>query len=99
MSNLVQEYPDALLAENGSLTLPEQVREQLHARAGDRVRFGLSADGNVVMLAVRPLDEMMGRLESLRSQIRSQITRTLSLEEIEQGISDGLAEKFRPEDK
>jgi AbrB family looped-hinge helix DNA binding protein len=40
---------DSILTSNGQTTIPKQIRDSLHMKAGDRMTFTMLPDGTVLM--------------------------------------------------
>jgi len=53
---------DSVLTSKGQVTLPKVVREALGVAPGDRVRYVIGDNGQVRMIAVRPLSRLFGVL-------------------------------------
>lgn len=53
---------ESVLTSKGQTTIPKAVREALAVRAGDRIRYVIS-DGEVLILAVRPIGGLFGVLK------------------------------------
>jgi len=55
--------PTATLTSKGQTTIPRQVREALKLKAGDRIEFTLSADGETA--TIRPANINISQLRGL----------------------------------
>ena len=76
--------PIATLTSKGQITVPKQVRDQLHLSAGDRVRFLTDGEGRVVMIpATIPITELRGCLPAPK--------RAVTLAEMDEAIADGAS--------
>lgn len=54
---------DATLTSKGQTTIPKEIRDSLHMKAGDRMTFTLMPDATVVMrLKSKSLTELAGTL-------------------------------------
>lgn len=53
---------ESVLTSKGQTTIPKAVRDALAVRAGDRIRYVIS-DGEVLILAVRPISGLFGSLK------------------------------------
>lgn len=53
---------ESALTSKGQTTIPKAVRDALAVRAGDRIRYVIS-DGEVLILAVRPIRGLFGALK------------------------------------
>ncbi len=53
----------ATLTSKGQLTLPKAIRDSLHLRTGDRIRFQLTDNGEAVLKPItKSVDDVFGRL-------------------------------------
>ena len=75
---------ESAITKKGQTTLPKTVRETLGVQAGDRVRYVIS-DGEVRILPVSPIGRLFGVVRHEGP--------TVSVEEMEQAIADGAAER------
>jgi antitoxin PrlF len=59
--------PVATVTSKGQVTVPKEIRDALHIRAGDRLQFTLREDGSLVV-RVRNVDlrDLVGRLKARR---------------------------------
>ena len=71
---------ESAVTKKGQTTLPKRARETLGVRAGDRVRY-IILQGEVRILAVRPIDRLFGVLEHDGPP--------LSLEEMDRAVAEG----------
>jgi antitoxin PrlF len=69
---------ESALTSKGQATIPKPVREYLHLKAGDRVKFFLHPNGTVVLLPKLPVTALRGILKSRRR---------VSLEEMDKAIA------------
>ena len=53
---------ESIITSKGQTTIPKAVRDALAVRAGDRIRYVIS-DGEVLILAVRPIAGLFGALK------------------------------------
>ena len=72
------------ITAKGQTTLPKPVREALGVGAGDRVRYVI-ADGEVRILAVRPVGRLFGALRHDGPPV--------TLEQMERAVADGAAQE------
>ena len=72
------------ITSKGRTTLPKPVREALGVGAGDRVRYVIN-DGEVRMLAVRPIGRLFGALRHEEPPV--------TLEQMEDAMVEGVAQK------
>ena len=68
------------ITAKGQTTLPKPVREALGVETGDRVRYVI-ADGEVRILAVRPVGRLFGALRHDGPPV--------TLEQMEKAVADG----------
>jgi antitoxin PrlF len=78
--------PEATLTSKGQITLPLEVRETLGLKAGSRVSFVRTPDGSYELI---PATGSVRALRGLLSAERAPV----SLEQMEQAIADGAAER------
>ena len=57
---------EAAITSKGQATIPKAVREHLHLRPGDRVRFCIHPDGSVALLPKLPASALRGMIKSSR---------------------------------
>jgi antitoxin PrlF len=80
--------PIATLTSKGQITVPKQVRDQLHLSASDRVRFLTDGEGRVVMIpATIPITELRGCLPAPK--------RAVTLAEMDEAIAAVANESSR----
>ncbi len=62
--------PSATVTSKGQITIPKEIRDQLHVQAGDRIAFRVREDGAVV-LEVENLDlrDLRGALKLRRAGV------------------------------
>ena len=54
---------DATLTSKGQTTIPKEIRDSLHMKAGDKITFTLMPDATVVMrVKSKSITELAGRL-------------------------------------
>jgi antitoxin PrlF len=53
---------EAAITSKGQMTLPKAIREHLHVKPGDRVKFFIHPGGTVVMLPKLPVTALRGIL-------------------------------------
>ena len=73
---------ESSIGAKGQTTLPKPVREALGVGTGDRVRYVI-ADGEVRILAVRPVGRLFGALRHDGPPVK--------LERMEKAVADGPA--------
>ena len=57
---------ESALTSKGQATIPKAVREHLHLKPGDRVKFFVHPDGTVVLLPKLPVTTLRGMLKARR---------------------------------
>ncbi|MGO9317519.1 MAG: AbrB/MazE/SpoVT family DNA-binding domain-containing protein [Terracidiphilus sp.] len=75
---------ESALSIKGQATIPKTIREFLHLKPGDRVKFFLHPDGSVVILPKLPTSALRGMVSSRRS-------RPATLDEMDQAVAAGAA--------
>jgi antitoxin PrlF len=75
---------ETAITSKGQATIPKAVREHLHLRAGDRVRFFIHPDGSVVLLPRLPPSASRGMLRSRR--------RPVTIEDMSEASAAGAVE-------
>ncbi len=58
---------ESAITRKGQATIPKAIREHLHLRPGDRVKFFLHPDGSVVLLPKLPVTALRGMVKHRRS--------------------------------
>ena len=77
---------ESAITSKGQATIPKAIREYLHLKPGDRVKFFVHPDGTVVLLPKLPGSALRGMLKA---------TRHASLEEMNEAIATGVSERYR----
>ena len=54
---------ESAITRKGQATIPKAIREHLHLKPGDRVKFFLHPDGSVVLLAKLPVTAVRGMIK------------------------------------
>lgn len=80
--------PAATMTSKGQVTIPKEIREELGLEAGTRLRFVRTSQGYVLKRASNSVMRLAGSVKYDGPP--------LSLEEIEQRMAAGYAEKFLP---
>jgi len=58
--------PQATLTSKGQVTVPREVRELLHLKAGDKIDFTIISDDEILLMPVtRRVDEVFGCLHAI----------------------------------
>ena len=72
---------EAGITAKGQATIPKAVRDYLHLKPGDRVRFFMHPDGTVVLLPKVPVTALRGIVPPRRTPV--------SLEDMDEAIAAG----------
>jgi antitoxin PrlF len=75
---------ESAITRKGQATIPKAIREHLHLRPGDRVKFFLHPDGSVVLL---PVTALRGMIKHRRSGVRIEDMN----EAVVAGANEGIA--------
>ena len=75
---------ESKLTIKGQMTIPKAIREHLHLKPGDKVRFFVHPDGTVVLLPTIPIS-------ALRGILKSRVGRPVTIEEMNEAIAAGAA--------
>jgi antitoxin PrlF len=78
---------ESTLTTKGQVTIPKEMRDQLHLAPGDKVKFFIQPDGRVVILPKLPAS-------ALRGMFRSRVG-SVSLEDMEAGVAKGATRRFQ----
>lgn len=78
---------ESTLTTKGQVTIPKEMRDQLHLAPGDKVKFFIQPDGRVVILPKLPAS-------ALRGMFRSRVG-PVSLEDMDAGVTKGATRRFR----
>jgi AbrB family looped-hinge helix DNA binding protein len=79
---------ESALTIKGQATIPKAVREHLHLKPGDRVKFFVHPDGSVMILPKLPTS-------TLRGIVSSRLGRPATLDEMDQAIAAGASNGVR----
>lgn len=60
---------ESAITSKGQATIPKAVRDHLHLKPGDRVKFFMHPDGTVVLLPKIPVSALRGMLMSRRATV------------------------------
>lgn len=60
---------ESAITRKGQATIPKAIREHLHLKPGDRVKFFLHPDGSVVLLPKLPVTALRGMVKHRRSAV------------------------------
>lgn len=72
---------ESALTRKGQATIPKIVRDHLHLKPGDKVKFFLHPDGTVVLLPKLPVTVLRGMVKPRAAPV--------TLEEMDDAISAG----------
>jgi AbrB family looped-hinge helix DNA binding protein len=75
---------ESAITSKGQVTIPKVIREYLHVKPGDRVKFFMHPDGTVVLLPKVPVTALRGILRWRG--------RPATLEEMDEAIAAGASE-------
>ncbi len=77
---------ESAITVKGQITIPKPIREHLHVKAGDRVKFFVHPNGTVFLLPKLPVSALRGIVKS---------SRRATLEEMDEAIAAGATERYR----
>ena len=83
----------ATVSEDGQLTIPDTLLEQLGVAAGDKVDLSLNANGELV---VRKAKKTWRDFEGILARPGQ---RPVSVEEMNEAIGDAIVEKFKRKER
>jgi AbrB family looped-hinge helix DNA binding protein len=75
---------ESTLTVKGQATIPKAIREHLHLKPGDRVKFFVHPDGSVVLLPKLPVSALRGIVKSRRPL-------PVTIEEMKDASLEGVA--------
>jgi len=75
---------ESSITVKGQATIPKAVRDYLHLKPGDRVKFFMHPDGSVVLLPKIPVSR-------LRGMLKSRLGRPVTIEAMDEAIAAGAA--------
>jgi AbrB family looped-hinge helix DNA binding protein len=78
---------DSAITVKGQATIPKAIREHLHLKPGDRVKFFIHPDGSVVLLPKLPASALKGMVKPL--------SRAVAIDEMTEAAAAGAAERFK----
>ena len=76
----------ATITSKGQVTIPKEVRDSLHLRAGHRLDFEIQKDGNV-LIRPRTLDAL-----KLYGMLKTKRSKPATLKEMDLAIAKGASE-------
>ena len=77
---------ESTITVKGQMTLPKAVRDHLHVKPGDRVKFFVHPDGTVVLLPKRPITDLRGMLKTKRRA---------TIEKMNEAIAEGAVSRMK----
>ena len=75
---------ESALSIKGQATIPKLIRDHLHLKPGDRVKFFVHPDGSVVILPKLPTS-------ALRGIVSSRLGRAATLDEMQEAVAAGAS--------
>jgi antitoxin PrlF len=78
---------ESAITSKGQVTIPKAIREYLHVKPGDRVKFFMHPDGTVVLLPKLPVTALRGIVPPRRCPV--------TLEEMDEAIAAGASKGER----
>jgi antitoxin PrlF len=72
------------ITTKGQATIPKAIRDHLHLKPGDRVKFFIHPNGSVVLLPIIPVSQLRGMVQAGK--------RPATLEEMDEAIAAGAAD-------
>jgi len=75
---------ESAITVKGQATIPKAIREHLHLKPGDRVKFFLHPDGSVVLLPKLSVS-------ALRGIVKSRRRRPVTINEMTEAAAEGAA--------
>jgi len=79
---------EAAITSKGQVTIPKAIREYLHVKPGDRVKFFMHPNGSVVLLPKVPVTALRGIVPAGG--------RAVTLEEMDDALAAGAIEGALP---
>ncbi|MGB7553216.1 MAG: AbrB/MazE/SpoVT family DNA-binding domain-containing protein [Candidatus Korobacteraceae bacterium] len=77
---------ESAITVKGQITIPKAIREYLHVKPGDRVKFFVHPNGTVFLLPKIPVSALRGIVKS---------SRRATLEEMDEAIAAGITERYK----
>jgi antitoxin PrlF len=74
---------ESALTSKGQATIPKPIREHLHLKPGDRIKFFMHPDGTVVLLPKLPTAALRGIIQARKQPV--------TIEEMEESIAGEAA--------
>jgi AbrB family looped-hinge helix DNA binding protein len=83
--------PSATITSKGQVTIPKKVRDQLHLKAGDTLHFQIDSQSTLrVSTEKKDFREISGKFN-----YKSPKKEGLTVEEMDEGVSEYLRNKYR----
>jgi AbrB family looped-hinge helix DNA binding protein len=79
---------ESAITSKGQATIPKEIREHLHLKPGDRVKFFIHPDGTVVLLPKIPVAALRGIVKSRRGK-------PATITEMNEAVARGAVERFK----
>ena len=80
-----EDMPTSTLTSKGQITIPKEVRDQLHLKKGSRLEFVVDPSGRVILQALN------SDFRVIRGMIRSKRKRPVSIQEMNEAIARGYS--------
>jgi AbrB family looped-hinge helix DNA binding protein len=80
---------ESAITRKGQATIPKAIREHLHLKPGDRVKFFLHPDGTVVLLPKLPATAVRGMIKPRGSPVTIEEMNEAIIAGATKGISRG----------
>lgn len=74
---------ESAITAKGQATIPKAIRDHLHLKPGDRVKFFVHPDGTVVLLPKLPITSLRGIVKPRR--------RPVTIEEMDDAVAAGAS--------
>jgi len=79
---------ESAITSKGQATIPKEIREHLHLKPGDRVKFFIHPDGTVVLLPKVPVTRLRGIVKSRRRN-------PATTDEMKEAVVRSAVERFK----
>lgn len=77
---------ESTITVKGQITIPKAIRNQLHVKPGDRVKFFVHPNGTVFLLPKIPVSALRGIVRSSRRP---------TIEDMNEAITAGITERYK----
>jgi antitoxin PrlF len=78
---------ESAITRKGQATIPKAIREHLHLRPGDRVKFFVHPDGSVVLLPRLPVTALRGMAKGSRMPVKTEEMNEAAIAGASEGVS------------